>query len=102
MSRKVSLTLHKNTVEARNKRRLASETGKNVEKMMRETDVRAYAFVGIKADGQAVAAWDTGGIIPMWCFAEAIHTVLNSDMQNSGVQEDFKAPIVGAFPRVRK
>jgi len=56
-SRPVSLQAHKNTVENRRKRSLAKKATSAVEAIIRERDIRAYAFIGIGSDGQAYASW---------------------------------------------
>lgn len=63
---RVQLSVHRNKLESRRKRALAKELQRDTEKLVRENDIRAYAVVGIGADGKAYALWDTGAILPMW------------------------------------
>lgn len=86
----VRLSVHKNTVEARRKRALSKELTGRVEKLVRDTDLRAYAVVGIAADGSAHALWDTGAILPMWAFPSTVASALQIDMQNSGIEDDWR------------
>jgi hypothetical protein len=89
MTKSISLTLHKNKVESRRKRELARDVMRGVEAMVRERDIRAYAFVGIGADGKAYASWDTGNILPMWAFADTVATVLKEDIKSSDVTDGW-------------
>lgn len=89
----VSLTVHKNTIERRRKKELASTLRSEVQKMVRNHDLRAYAIIGIDSGGRSHASWDTGGIMPMWGFPETMCAVLRRDMEESGVEEDWKPPI---------
>jgi hypothetical protein len=68
----VSLHAHKNKLEQRRKRELAKDATKAVEAIIREQDVRAYAFVAISSEGATFCRWDTGAILPMWAFAGAL------------------------------
>lgn len=86
----ISLSVHRNTVENRRKRNMAKDVQKSVEALIRERDIRAYAFVGIGADGAAYALWDTGAILPQWAFPDTIGRALHNDMQNTELQEDWR------------
>jgi transcription elongation factor len=86
----VSLSVHKNKVEARRKRVLAKELRRHVEGVVREQDVRAYAIVGISADGSAFSFWDTGATMPIWAFADTVAHVLREDIRNSDVEDDWR------------
>lgn len=86
----VSLSVHRNKVEARRKQVLASEVGRLAASLVKEQDIRAYAIVGIAADGNAHAIWDTGAILPMWAFADTMSHVLREDIRNTDVQDDWK------------
>lgn len=86
----VSLTVHRNTVERHRKRALAKELQGRVEALVREQDIRAYAVVGIGANGEAYALWDTGAILPMWAFPATVREVLRADMQSSGIEDDWR------------
>ena len=84
------LSVHRNKVEARRKRELAKDLQNRTEALVRENDIRAFAIVGIGADGKGYAFWNTGAILPMWAFADTIATILRRDIENSGVEEDWK------------
>ena len=86
----VNLTVHKNKVESRRKRTLAKELRSGVDKMCREDDLRAYAVVGIGADGKGYALWDTGAVLPLWAFADTVAGLLRADIAHSDVEEDWK------------
>lgn len=95
MSKKpISLTVHKNAVERRRKRDMSRELCREAGKMVRERDIRAYAIVGIGANGKAYACWDSGSIMPLWAFAETMGSVLRDDIAVSGVKDDWKPPLV--------
>lgn len=89
-SKVVSLSVHRNTVEARRKRTLSLELRRNVEKMVRDEDIRAYAVVGIGASGQACVMWDTGAVLPLWAFADTVAGVLRQDIQLSEIEDDWR------------
>lgn len=86
----VQLAVHKNTVEGRRKRALATELRSKAERLTRERDIRAFAIVGIAADGQAYAFWDTGAVLPLWAFADTVANVLRTDIQNAGIEDDWR------------
>lgn len=86
----VKLSVHKNTIEGRRKRLLAKELKTRTEMLTRNNDIRAYAIIGIAADGKAYALWDTGGVLPMWAFADTVSHVLREDIRNSGVKDDWR------------
>ncbi len=103
MSRNVTrLTLHKNKIEGREKRLLADDFSVTVRNMIRENDIRCMAFVGISSDGRAFAEWDTGGIVPLYGFPEALHAVLCRSVESSGVEEDYKPQVRGGRFKRRK
>lgn len=89
-SKVVSLSVHKNTVERRRKRATAGEMAQFAKKMAMDADIRAYAIVGIGADGGVCSVWDTGGILPMWSFPATVSEALSRDMQNSGLDDDWR------------
>jgi hypothetical protein len=60
---------------------------------MRQEDIRAYAFVGIAADGRTFAYWDTGAVVPMRVFPAVVREALSDDIFNSGLADDFRATI---------
>jgi hypothetical protein len=89
MTKSVSLSVHKNKVESRRKRELARDVTRGVEAMVRERDIRAYAFVGIGSDGKAYASWDTGNILPLWAFADTVATVLKRDIETADIDDGW-------------
>lgn len=93
MAKTVTLSVHRNTIQGRRKRDQAKEASARVLSVMRQEDIRAYAFVGIAADGNAFAIWDTGGVMPMVAFPEVVRCMLNEDMSLSGVVDDWRAPL---------
>jgi len=95
MAKSVNLTAHRNTIEKRRKHAFAKDFAANVGNIIAENDVRCAAFIGIGADGRAFAWWDTGGLVPMYGFPETMGAVLKHSVEESNVQEDFKAPIGG-------
>lgn len=86
----VSLSSHRNKVEARRKRTLANDLVRRVGKMVRDEDIRAYAVVGIGSDGGAYALWDTGAVLPMWAFADTVAHVLRTDIVQSEIKDDWR------------
>jgi hypothetical protein len=84
------LAVHRNTVESRRKRALAKQLTERTAKLVRDADIRAYAVVGIAADGSVHALWDTGAIMPMWAFPDTIGNALRRDMENTDVDEDWR------------
>jgi hypothetical protein len=90
MPKSVSLTVHRNKVENRRKRDLSKTLRSSVEHMVREQDIRAYAVVGIAADGKAYTLWDTGAVLPMWAFADTVAHVLREDIRESGIEDDWR------------
>ncbi len=93
MAKTVTLSVHKNTIQGRRKREQAKEASARVLSLMRQEDIRAYAFVGIAADGKAYALWDTGGVLPMIAFPDVVRGMLNESIAESGVEEDWRAPM---------
>lgn len=88
----ISLSVHKNKLEARRKRELSKRLKANVETLVREEDIRAYAVVGINANGSAFALWDTGAILPRWAFADTVATILRKDIEDHSEAEDDWRP----------
>ena len=86
----VRLSVHRNKVESRRKRDLAKSLTNGVGAMVKERDIRAYAVVGIAADGKAYALWDTGAALPLWAFADTVAHVLREDIRDSGLEDDWK------------
>lgn len=89
----LSLHVHKNKIESRRKRDLASNLTRDISRMVKEHDIRAYAIIGIGSDGKAYAYWDTGGILPMWAFPATVSQILQRDMESCDVQDDWKPPL---------
>lgn len=90
----ISLSVHRNTIAGRKKRELAREASTQVLRLMRQEDIRAYAFVGIGADGKAFTLWDTGSVMPLRVFPAVVREVLSDDIANSAVKDDWRAPLV--------
>ena len=90
-----SLTVHRNTLEKRQKRARVDDLVRQTKKMMRDVDLRAYAVVGIAADGSGHALWDTGGVVPMWAFTDVVSGLLRRDIENNidRVAEDWRPPL---------
>jgi hypothetical protein len=90
----ISLTAHRNTASRRHKRDLATSLARQVKKMTKDADIRAYAIVGIAADGSGHALWDTGAVLPMWAFADVVAGLLRRDIENNidRIKEDWKPP----------
>lgn len=93
MAKTVSLSVHRNTIQGRRKRDQAREASAVVRDIMRQEDIRAYAFVGISADGKAFAYWDTGAVMPMVAFPDVVRGMLHESIIESGVKEDWRAPL---------
>jgi len=89
-----SLSCHKNTVEKRRKRQIAKDITRSGAKMCRDVDIRAYALVGIDANGRSHCEWDTGSILPLWAFADTVAAMLRRDLEESGVDETWKPPVL--------
>lgn len=90
MAKAVSLNVHKNKLESHRKRALARDIQRGVEAMVREKDIRAFAFVGIASDGKAYTMWDTGACLPLWGFPDTISAVLKRDIETSEVVDDWR------------
>lgn len=88
MAKKVNLSVHKNKVAARRKRNLADALTRDTAKMIKENDIRAYAVVGIAANGEAHALWDTGNCMPLWAFPSVVGEVLRADV--AGVEDEWR------------
>jgi hypothetical protein len=91
--KKINLSVHKNTIEKRRKRDLAKSLTNFCHNMTKCHDVRAFAVVGIGADGKAYCHWDTGAIMPMWGFPETIAAAIRRDMEESEIEEDWRPPL---------
>lgn len=94
MAKTQSLSVHRNAIERRRKQEIAKRLTAATAKMVKDADIRAYAVVGIGSDGSAHALWDTGRILPIWAFPETISAILRRDIETSGVEEDWRPPIV--------
>jgi hypothetical protein len=89
-SKTASLSLHKNTIEKRRKHHLARSLTNFCRNMTKCHDVRAFAVVGIGADGKAYCHWDTGAIMPMWGFPETVAAAIRRDMEEAEIEEDWR------------
>lgn len=92
MNKRVSLSCHRNKLEQRRKRDMASRL-RALSKEVKDHDIRAYAFVGIDSEGVAHIGWDTGNIMPMWGFASTCYEALKRDMVESGIDDEWKPPL---------
>lgn len=70
----------------------------DTERLVREQDIRAYAIVGLAADGSAHAVWDTGSVVPMWAFTDVVSAVLRRSIENNidVIAEDWRPEITRA------
>lgn len=94
------LTVHKSNIDRKRRHEVRADMRQHAQQMASTNNVRAFAIVALTDDGRALAAWDTGGVVPMWSFASTIKAVLQSDMENNLDCEDFKAPITkGAWSK---
>ncbi len=91
---KTVLSCHKNTVEKRRNRQIAKDITRSGAKMCRDADIRAYALVGIDANGRSHCEWDTGSILPLWSFPSTIERMLARDIEESGIEETWKPPLL--------
>lgn len=91
--RVASLSLHRNTIERKAQRERSKALVRDVEQLTRQVDIRAYAIVGIGADGLGYAYWDTGAIVPMWGFADTMAAILRKDVDDTEAEEDWKPPL---------
>jgi hypothetical protein len=57
-------------------------------------NIVAYALIAFSDDGRAFVDWNTGGIMPMWAFPSTVREVLQADIEQSCVEEDFKSPLI--------
>ena len=100
MAKPLSLSVHRNGIEARRKRELAGRLSRQIPDLVKGADVRAYAFVALDSEGKSRCLWDTGGIVPLWSFADMVGAMLRRDIEESGVDEDWK-PSLSANPITR-
>ena len=84
-----SLTVHRNTIECRQRRAIQSSMV-HAAKGIGESDIVAYAIVAMDSQGNAKCAWDTGSALPLWAFAETIKAILDRDIECSGVEETWR------------
>lgn len=96
------LSAHKSQIERRRRKAVRSEMVGAARDMASRNNVVAYAIVGMSDDGRCFAAWDTGGILPMWAFPATAWEVLRVSMASSGVEDDFKKPLTDAAWRGSK
>jgi transcription elongation factor len=88
MVKRVNLSAHRNTIERRHRKQMQKELVSSATSMG-EADIRAYAIVAFRADGTALATWDTGSIMPLWGFAPSIQAVLERDIADSDVEDTW-------------
>ena len=94
----INLKVHRNKVEGRRKRETARSLCRDVEAMVREQDIRAYAVVGIAADGKRYTLWDTGAIVPMVALPAIAMSALSVDIGNAayeGMEDDWHPNLNG-------
>lgn len=95
MSKKpVSLALHKSNLERTQRRDRRKQVVADAKAITSQNNIAAYAIVAMSDDGRCFATWDTGGIIPLWGFPEAVQAILSADIGASGVEEDFRKPLI--------
>ncbi len=94
MAKLTKLSVHKNTVNKRRKKNMARDITRLGAKMCKESDIRAYAIIGIDAKGNAHSMWDTGSIIPLWGFPETMGAILKRDVERSDVDETWIPPVL--------
>lgn len=90
----VSLSAHKSNIERTRRRTIRKDMAQAANGISNSANIVAYAIVGMSDDGRCFAAWDTGGILPMWGFPETISGILAQDIAESGVPEDFRKPLI--------
>lgn len=83
------LSVHRNTIERKHRRDMATAAKADLKAIM-EHDVRAYAIVAINSEGDAMAAWDTGAIMPIWAFPVTVSQILDADIRNADVEDEWK------------
>lgn len=95
MSKKpVNLALHKSQIERKRRKDIRRDMTKAASSINDNANIVAYAIVGMSDDGRCFAAWDTGGVLPMWGFPETVKGIIDQDMRDSNVDEDFKRPLI--------
>jgi hypothetical protein len=94
-----SLSVHKNKIEARKRRELQRDMSRSVHEINQARHVKAYAIVTFNDDGSACCDWDTGGIMPMWGFGEAVSEVLRTDLAQRAHHEDYRPKINNDWKR---
>jgi hypothetical protein len=90
----VSLSLHKSQIERKRRRCVRAEIVHAAKAITSQNNVCAYAVIAMSDDGRCFAQWDTGGVIPLWGFPEAVQVILAEDIAASGVPEDFRKPLI--------
>ncbi len=94
MSKPLRLSVHKSQIERSRRKSVRSEMIRQAGGMSSDSDIVAYAIVGLTSDGQIRAGWDTGGAVPLWAFPATICEALAQDIATSGTEEDFRKPVV--------
>ena len=89
----VKLSVHKNTVEKRRKKSVAKGLVQHTSRIVKDYDIRAYAVTMIDSEGEAHCIYDSGSIMPMWCFAETMGAIVKSKMETEPQEETWKPPL---------
>lgn len=90
----VNLNAHKSNIERTRRRTIRKDMAHAANGISNSANIVAYAIVAMSDDGRCFAAWNTGGVLPMWGFPEVIGSILAQDMAESGVAEDFRKPLI--------
>ena len=80
-------------MEKRRQRQQAKGAAADVLSIMRENDIRAYAFVAIDAKGGSHHTWDTGAVMPMVAFPDVVRAIVAHSIAQSGVDDDWCPPL---------
>ena len=95
MSRKlVSFSAHKSQIERSRRKTLRKEMCAAASGINNSANIVSYSIVALSDDGRAFCAWDTGGAVPMWAFPQTMASVIKCDMDESGIDEDYKKPLI--------
>lgn len=90
----IRLSVHKSNIERTRRKTVREDMRRAAVGMSNSGNIVAYALVAFSDDGRAFASWDTGGVIPMWAAPQTVAGVLRADMDESGIDDDFKKPIL--------
>lgn len=83
------LTEIRNEKRAAARQQMGTELVEAAQRAAESNEVVAWAVVAFRADGQSFRSFDTGGIMPLWAFPEAVKGAV--DEVAVGVDEDFDA-----------